>query len=1064
MLLKKIIISGFKSFAERVSLDFDRGITGVVGPNGSGKSNIIDAVRWVMGEQNAKNLRGEKATDIIFAGSDKRKALGMAEVSVIFDNSEASPFCPPEYRHETEITLTRRIYIDGQREYLINKRACRFKDMVEFFATTGLGGRSYSIIQQGQVERVLNAKPEDIREIIEEAAGTLIFKRRKAEAEKKLEFTQSNLSRVDDIVIEISRQIEALSTQVEKARKWRELSDELKTKELAVFSHNYKLFSEQKTKIEKDVNEESVREVETLTALSHFESRHQELQAILDESDPEMQRIQEHISVTREKIAGLQSGHQGAAVKIESGRKRLQEISDEVSRDDLRLRTAEETQTQKASELERAQAEERSLRDLVESFDDRVENSDETLSVMRSRIEEAEEDLRNLDRLLDSNKIRSESLARDMAKVARERVEVSERVTKLDEEFAQTLIEVESARARVTESKKGLDTDIADKHQRESALAKRYDQIKILSKQRDEEKEKYLELRARHTTLSEAGQTASDLSENLSILYEKQPDAKNLIAGLFTDFVTYTQEADELPKAAMSSFERWSERLVVESIHQFNQLVRAANQYKLNSFSVHLLEGQLATDRSSLERWASTIDAEPFTRYLRVTKNLPALDAFINRIYFLPALGIDSETLKSVPADVILFTAQGVVIQGKDDLIVGAKELDGMLSRKTAAERIGIELKDLERSLAFVQSEIDKQDSLQNEDRVVIAEIDERLQKQNSDVLDLMAILQAEQQTADHKQERLKELHQRLNSMVEEEGKFGDELKKLNSAFDALTEERMHAQIALAGFRGEFQEINSQREEIQSQVQNSRLSLAKAEERLSSLSESLRVARATLEELQSALTRRYSERQRVESEVATAQQMMGELERQIEDLILQRSTLEDEMAERREKNSGIVEELRVIEGKIHECRDQAAKRQRLISDRGMTLERLKAAIEGIIAQAEEKYQIQIESYSAEADSNFDADQQGKEVQRIRARLEAMGPINMMAIQEYDELVKRHDFIMGQKDEITASIELLTNAILEIEETSTTKFIDTFSTINREFGEIFQFFSPAGRQN
>ena len=137
---------------------------------------MIDAVRWVMGEQNAKHLRGQVATDIIFAGSDKRKALGMAEVTLVFDNSDASSFCPPEYRHEPEISLTRRLYIDGQREYLINKKPCRLKDIVGFFATTGLGGRSYSMIQQGQVDRILNAKPEDVREILEEAAGTLVFK------------------------------------------------------------------------------------------------------------------------------------------------------------------------------------------------------------------------------------------------------------------------------------------------------------------------------------------------------------------------------------------------------------------------------------------------------------------------------------------------------------------------------------------------------------------------------------------------------------------------------------------------------------------------------------------------------------------------------------------------------------------------------------------------------------------------------------------------------------------------------------------------------------------------
>ena len=161
MYLKKIISSGFKSFADKVTITLEKNhITGIVGPNGSGKSNVIDSVRWVMGEQNAKMLRGEKATDIIFAGSEKRKPLGLAEVTLVFDNGEASAVCPPEFRSEPEIALTRRLYMDGQREYFINKKPCRLKDIVNFFTSTGLGGRSYSMIQQGQVDRILQAKPE----------------------------------------------------------------------------------------------------------------------------------------------------------------------------------------------------------------------------------------------------------------------------------------------------------------------------------------------------------------------------------------------------------------------------------------------------------------------------------------------------------------------------------------------------------------------------------------------------------------------------------------------------------------------------------------------------------------------------------------------------------------------------------------------------------------------------------------------------------------------------------------------------------------------------------------
>src|SRR6478735_672007 len=299
MHLKKLIVSGFKSFADKVTLHFDDGITGIVGPNGSGKSNVIDAVRWVMGEQNAKHLRGDVATDIIFAGSDKRKPLGMAEVTLVFDNKNQSHFCPPEYRHEAEIALTRRLYIDGEREYFINKKPCRLKDIVGFFATTGLGGRRYSMIKQGQVDRILNAKPEDVREILEEAAGTLIFKARRQAAMKKLEGTQDNLKRIDDIITELAKQLDNLKEQVEKVAAWKQLSGSLRDQEMKLFSHNFRHFSTKLLEIAHQLEGDTDSEVRAMSDLSSLEARVEELQSQLSESDPGLDQLREEITNLR---------------------------------------------------------------------------------------------------------------------------------------------------------------------------------------------------------------------------------------------------------------------------------------------------------------------------------------------------------------------------------------------------------------------------------------------------------------------------------------------------------------------------------------------------------------------------------------------------------------------------------------------------------------------------------------------------------------------------------------------------------------------------------------------
>jgi recombinational DNA repair ATPase RecF len=231
MRLKRLEMVGFKSFAQRTVVEMNPGITAVVGPNGCGKSNIVDALRWAMGEQSARHLRGHQMEDVVFNGSDSLPATGMAEVSIVFDNEDGRG--PAEYNNFSEIMVTRRLFRSGESEYAINKINCRLKDVVELFLGTGVGSKAYSIVEQGKVDELVNSKPEDRRSLIEEAAGTSKYKSRKIVAEKKLERTQQNLLRLNDIVREIERQIRTMELQAKKAERYRALKTELKDKELA---------------------------------------------------------------------------------------------------------------------------------------------------------------------------------------------------------------------------------------------------------------------------------------------------------------------------------------------------------------------------------------------------------------------------------------------------------------------------------------------------------------------------------------------------------------------------------------------------------------------------------------------------------------------------------------------------------------------------------------------------------------------------------------------------------------------------------------------------------------
>ena len=287
MYLKKLELQGFKSFANRTTLEFKPGITAVIGPNGSGKSNISDAIRWVLGEQSMKSLRGSKSEDIIFAGTQNRKSLGFAEVSMVIDNTDNS--LPIEY---SEVTITRRIYRTGETGYFINKVPCRLKDIFELFMDTGIGKDGYSIIGQGKIDEILSNKSEDRRRIFEEAAGIVKYRTRKEESEKKLEQTKVNLMRINDILSEIEANLEPLKIQAEKAKKFLELRDELKSIEIGLYLYKIDSFKEKLEKLEQDKEIFENQNIEENAKLDQMQNLRENLKKELEEINAQIERMQ----------------------------------------------------------------------------------------------------------------------------------------------------------------------------------------------------------------------------------------------------------------------------------------------------------------------------------------------------------------------------------------------------------------------------------------------------------------------------------------------------------------------------------------------------------------------------------------------------------------------------------------------------------------------------------------------------------------------------------------------------------------------------------------------------
>ena len=334
MYLKRLELQGFKSFADKTILELMPGITTVIGPNGSGKSNISDAIRWVLGEQSMKSLRGTKSLDIIFAGTQNRKSLGFAEASLVFDNSDGA--LPIEY---TEVTVTRKIYRSGETGYYINKVPCRLKDVLELFMDTGIGKDGYSIIGQGKIDEILSNKSEDRRHIFEEAAGIVKYRTRKQESEKKLEHTKLNLLRINDILSEIEGNLEPLQMQADKAKKYLNLREELKNIEIGLFVYNIEKYKQDLEKVVQDIeimqsqcNDEEGRlervkilKEELKSSIDEITETIENMSNIGFESQKQIEQLNSDINVAKTRIANNNENNDRYLKEIEEQNAKIKE-------------------------------------------------------------------------------------------------------------------------------------------------------------------------------------------------------------------------------------------------------------------------------------------------------------------------------------------------------------------------------------------------------------------------------------------------------------------------------------------------------------------------------------------------------------------------------------------------------------------------------------------------------------------------------------------------------------------------------------------------------------------
>ena len=1102
MYLKSLELIGFKSFVNKTHLEFHEGITSVVGPNGCGKSNILDAIRWCLGEQSAKALRGGEMADVIFSGTDSRSAVGMAEVSLTFGG--CAEHLGTDYE---EVCVTRRIFRDGKGEYLLNKTPCRLRDIHELFMDTGIGRSSYSIMEQGKIDLILSSRPEDRRAVFEEAAGITKFKAQKKEALRKLEYTEANLVRVNDIMREVKRQIGSLQRQAGKARRYQSLSTDLKVLELNFVRRQHDQIAGAQSELQEKLGSLESRWQETVSALEEGEAAVAGHRTRLTELEHQVETSRQSMQAIRDRMVQAQSRAAHNSEICDQLRENILRCDQEsaAARERQRVQREEmgrtnEQVTRVAAELSERSAALDALQSRLRESAGRRETSQQSLEAIRAEISKAENE--------------SLRLQGELAGLEARREATQGRIEGLENEGRQIFEGQAAARKRLEDTSAQVAAATEALHAAETALDRAEAEVERgeLERQRIEQ-----EMAASQRVLAQI-QSRLEVLEQLNLEGEgASPGAQAVLRGLdrpdhFKPAVRgmlgslLRVESGFLPaiEAALGSR---GDTIVITDKTPAREILESLYEHKLGRASVvtpnghHFPEPGPAPEGSL--GWAADrvrCEADDLQRLVRGILHNVAL-----------ATNLDHATeLRGRHPNVAFATQHGELIDAAG-IVTGGRAGEGV----TSALQRRDEIVSLGLKLAAVQAELGRHEATrlgvltgregkkealetaragvrhQQNELAGLRANHSLLEKELHDAEGRSASLAREQERAgqdlDLAKQKTQELADRIavcRGQVEEaNGKSAaamEQAQREAGEQEAAAEQFNELRVQLAAARQLEESLQAQRapmlsriEELEETIRQREQEKAGAEERTKSVveqTESLAKDAASfqteLDEKQGGLDGLQKERSSLQAEVQSADEALRQQRRAHGEMQEQKGKFEVRAAELRLKAENLAEDIRrrhhveLIEVQLDtyalHCavRDHRKRRKvKAVADdsaEGTEVDEV-AALQATTETGEEAVEVTVESVEAELD--------WKEIEgfvtELRDKLDSMGPVNIDAIQEFDDLLDRQTFLDEQFTDLTNSKEELLEVIKKINATTTALFAETFVKIRDNFRDTFK---------
>lgn len=1056
MFLKRLDIVGFKSFAERISVEFVNGVTAVVGPNGSGKSNITDAIRWVLGEQSAKSLRGAKMEDIIFAGSDSRKPLNFAEVTLTLDNEDH--FLPIDYN---EVSVTRRIYRSGESEFLINKQSCRLKDIVDLFMDSGLGREAFSIISQGKVEEILNSKAEERRSIFEEAAGVLKYKTRKKKAETKLFETQDNLNRVNDILHELENQLEPLKIQSSIAKEYLQKKEELEQYEVALIVKDIEDLNKRWNELKQKIDLQKDQEVQLFTSIQQREEEIDKLKVEISELDQHITHLQNvllHTSEELEKLEGqkevLKERKKNAGQNEEQLKKNIEEIKERLARFtqdrntyEKELKTLQDEKSELTSILKEKEK-------LLQLFSEDVEEKIETLKSDYIELLNAKAGSKNeknyIEQQLMQQEAKLEKLVHENEKFIEERHEVINKKEKINQSLTLLRNEIENLVSIYRNEQKELESALNQYKKSESDLYKAYQYIQ--------------QAKSRKELLEEMEDDYAGFFQGVKEILK----VKDELTGIVGAVAELIQVSKEYEVAIEISLGNAMQHIVVENEANAREAIQFLKRHSYGRAT--FLPLSVMKGREIPPSVLKSIENHP--SYVGLAVQLITFDSKYNNIFnhllgnviVAKDLKGANELAKHLQYRYRIVTLEGDVVNPGGSMTGGGskQKTSSLLSRKTELERIKNQLvhmeettKKLEGKVKTLKEKVNNQEEKLQQVQSKGEELREQEQQLKDQLKDIeweeknvnerLSLYDQEKKTLDEERTRLTARQKELELMLEE---YESKIQQLDREINSLSEKKSSDQ--------------TEKESIMQEIQELKISLAKKVEQVNHAENQLKQINKEIEENENRLSMYENDLHLLQQEIVENVSGESVLEEEAKLKAMKKNETMEAISQHREERLVLQQQREDIEIELKELKRLHKAVSDSLKDEEVKLNRMDVELENKLDHLREEYMISYEAAKEQFPLTVPYEEAQKKVKLIKKSIDELGTVNLGAIEEYERVAERYEFLLEQKNDLQNAKDNLFQVIDEMDEEMKKRFEETFQAISSHFESVFQSLFGGGR--